>query len=78
MPRGKKNPTIEDIEKQGQVGTLAEVAIYQPGEPLLTDHVDIYDEANQFVRTYSFADHGVNFADLADQFIAGHPKCHKQ
>lgn len=41
------------------------------------DHVDIY-RGETFVRTYSLADQGENFADLADQYVAGHPDCHKQ
>jgi len=39
--------------------------------------IHIYDDADQFVRTYSLEVHGENFAELADSYIAGHSNCHK-
>ena len=46
-------------------------------EPKAVTEIHIYDEADQFVRTYSLEVHGEHFAELADSYLAGHPRCHK-
>jgi hypothetical protein len=47
-------------------------------DPISSDAIDIYDEADQFVRQYSREVHGDNFAELAESYLTGHPKCHKK
>jgi hypothetical protein len=84
MPRAKKaaatiirvpanESTVVTVAPQTQP---AEVAAISGDAP---DFIDIYEnDTNVFIRQYSRQVHGDNFAELADSYLAGHPKCHKK
>ena len=79
MPRGKKKlePTItpEAASVVEQVSpTEVNVVISSTGD---ISAIDICDESGQFVRQYSRLVHGDNYKELAESFLAGHPKHRK-
>lgn len=72
MPKAKK------LEPQAAAAAHIDDEVIPAAKPVHSvDHVDIIAEDGHLVRTYSVADHGVDFHRLADSYIAGHPKCHK-
>ncbi len=78
MPRGTPKKKIEPVIDN----TAAETPYEHPADEVTQAaeaflKIDILDEAGNLHRTYSFADHGEKVADLADQFLAGHPTFHK-
>jgi hypothetical protein len=84
MPKAKKPAAtiIEVPAGESTVATviapthLADASAFSGDAP---DFIDIYEnDTNVLVRQYSRQVHGDNFADLADSYLAGHPKCHKK
>jgi hypothetical protein len=71
--------TVADLKKllvdSGESANEIEKEAADEAKPVTEIH--IYDDADQFVRTYSLEVHGENFAELAESYLAGHPKCHK-
>lgn len=43
---------------------------------IIPESIDIF-QGETLIRTYSKAEHGDNFADLAASYLAGHPFAHK-
>ncbi len=77
MPK-KKAVSVDDIQQLNQEVAAAQVAETDPVEVPVEGKTswDIYDDAEQYVRTYSIADHGENAEALAKMYVEGHPNCH--
>lgn len=86
MPRGiKKTITQEQVEAgEPNIAVTTNDERVMPADlpspdPLAPNNqsIDIYDETERLVRTYSLEVHGVNYAKLAEMYLAGNPNCRK-
>jgi hypothetical protein len=66
MPRKKKSEVVGTVE-------VPEMVTNTTAEPKTS--WDIFDDADQYVRTYSIEVHGANAHALALMYLEGHPKC---